>query len=152
MGKSWGALFLTGFLLGVVSCGNTVDAIDGYLDARDQRAAAFCDCFGPLIDYVDDDGNYGDREFEDCLDGEQLESHQRSCITSMYTTELDYPPDAAFDCLADVEREYAKCIKKLRCDDISGLESCIGAYNFNRNECPRMSANDESNFEKCTRA
>ena len=101
-------LFLIVFLLGMTSCTTTVDSIENYLDARDERAVAFCGCFGPLISYVNEDGAYSQREYEDCIAGEQLEVHQRSCITSMYTEASEFPPDIAFECLAAAESGYAE--------------------------------------------
>ncbi len=152
MGKYRSALFLVGLLIGAASCDDTVGAIDRYLDARDERVAAFCQCFGPLIDYADEDGVYSTREYEQCVEGEQLEVHQRSCITGMYTSDAEFPPDVAFDCLTAAESDYKSCLNKLSCDDTPGLESCIDRYNNKRDNCPRMSTNDEETFERCTRA
>ncbi|MCA9718379.1 MAG: hypothetical protein H6713_25225 [Myxococcales bacterium] len=151
MGKYRVSLVIVGILLSGSYCDTTVDAIEDYLDARDDRVSAFCGCFGPLIGYTSEAGEYGSREVDACVEGEQYESPQRSCITAMYEADTEYPPDIAFDCLTSAESDYTSCLRSLSCDDLAGLEECIAEFNDTRDECPRMSSNDESTFERCTR-
>ena len=126
-------------------------SIDGYFAARDERVVEFCWCFGSLIGYRSEDGQYGELERQQCIAGEQLEDHQRACMSSIYEQEDPFEPDQAFDCLSEAETAYARCIEPLSCSNRGGLDECIDAYNDAREDCPRMSTNDEETFAKCAR-
>lgn len=141
---------LVGLLIGASSCAEPLSA-DEYFIARDNRVVEYCRCFGPLIGYRNDDGEYGELERDQCIAGEQFEHHQEACIAAILDEDDAFQPDTAFACLQAAEVAYTSCLSALACEDIAGLDACIVEYNDARDNCPRLSTNDEETFDKCLR-
>ncbi len=144
-------------LAGLVTPGcqdDTALLAEAYVEAHDDRAEAFCRCFGPLLGYqsVGEDGEtyiYTDRDRDRCASRERYAERQRLCMVDMFTSSVEFAPDDALECLRDVESEYARCLDELACDDLAGFDACTTEFNAATNACPRLTEDDEESFVNC---
>ena len=139
---------LATFALGLAACAaesNIQGLLDGYYAAYDERATVFCSCFHALVGHSDP---------ERCSERWVLTASQKGCIDGIFEARPDelqqrYSPASAIECLTATELDYAACIEALACDDVDGANKCINARNEAILECPRLSAADSEEFEKC---
>ncbi len=146
--------------LGVIApgCqGNTALLAEAYVDAHDERAAAFCRCFGPLAGYETEtetaDGMvlaYTDRDRDRCTDNEQFAEQQRVCMIDMFTSGVEFSPDDTLACLLAAETAYTLCLEALACEDIPGYDACTTEFYEDSRACPSLSERDAANFFNCS--
>lgn len=127
-----------------------------FVDERDRRVTQFCACFSDLLGYAAGDA-------ASCIEGETFAPNQRGCIVGIFTPPDEQQPsgvvpdaeqslytsEPALECLIDAEIAYRECLVSLSCDDKDGLNACLGDFNASRQQCPRLSEEDEADFESC---